>query len=616
MKTAPPTKASTLILQRCSYPMIRLILCLILSLPLALSAAGPARLTDDETSRLFTVPHVPELQNAVLESGLDSIIVLHNGWHETLASFSRIKLYDITGRTKIPRQAPEYSVLSMIYQPEEWKDARIIPLEHPDLVPMLDADGKWVSPRFVVENPNISQVMNIIAEIQPIREELRRTTNLLNAVEQARKLGTTSRVLTMFEADDITADEILEYYNNVDKWQILRDRREELLSEIDSARPLIKAAEKLINRINSLKALPDEFLISPDSEGAETVWKRPIESTAATPVMERGRMLDIALASAFASQSPAQVMQAASEFLDFMNDTRSYTSQRYRTIQNFYVRQNPWSLAAWIYLISAALFGLYFFFRHPAYYSTAIGVLSAGLVMHTAAVVIRGYLKGHVPVSNIYESLTFTSWCLMLIALGYEAWNRRGMAGVSAAILGFLFLAGAALMPLHETRIHPLRAVLNSYWLNIHVTMMLISYAAFAISAFFAGLYLIRHWLGREALFGGNPIMPQVQTEEFAYRLVQLGWPILTLGIALGAVWADVAWGRFWGWDPKETWAFITWVGYTVYLHSRMVMGWRGTWSAAACVTGFVLVLITWLGVSYIPMFSGGLHSYASPNTF
>src|SRR5690606_14227366 len=100
---------------------------------------------------------------------------------------------------------------------------------------------------------------------------------------------------------------------------------------------------------------------------------------------------------------------------------------------------------------------------------------------------------------------------------------------------------------------------------------------------------------------------------EFAYRLVQVGWPILTFGVALGAVWADTAWGRYWGWDPKETWAFITWVTYTVYLHTRMVLGWRGRWSAAACLIGFLMVLITWLGVSFIPLFAGGLHTYASP---
>jgi len=182
---------------------------------------------------------------------------------------------------------------------------------------------------------------------------------------------------------------------------------------------------------------------------------------------------------------------------------------------------------------------------------------------------------------------------------------------LGATLVGFLMLTGVAMMPLHESRIHPLRAVLNSYWLNIHVTMMLFSYAAFALAAVFAGIYLLRSAFRLDGVL--SSVMSQAQTEEFAYRLVQLGWPLLTVGVTLGAVWADVAWGRAWGWDPKETWAFITWVTYTAYLHSRMVMGWRGNWSAAACVVGFVMVVITMLGVSYLPWFSGGLHSYASP---
>jgi cytochrome c-type biogenesis protein CcsB len=315
--------------------------------------------------------------------------------------------------------------------------------------------------------------------------------------------------------------------------------------------------------------------------------------------------------------------------------------------------------------------------------------MAGGFVWHTAAVGIRLYLTGHVPVSNMFESITFTSWAMILIAFIYEAYqwafqkdSRRGLAALGAMTVGFLLLTGASLMPLHETRIHPLRAVLNSYWLNIHVTMMLLSYAAFGIAAFVAIFYLLRSLRDDEApkvalysgiggggllglyyflymlapnvpldsiisltrvlafAFGGILALAAVltlitmgvrwisgqfggasldlislpQTEEFAYRLVQVGWPILTVGITLGAVWADTAWGRYWGWDPKETWAFITWVAYTVYLHTRIVMGWRGRWSAAVCVIGFIMVMITWWGVSYLPWFSGGLHSYASPN--
>jgi cytochrome c-type biogenesis protein CcsB len=213
----------------------------------------------------------------------------------------------------------------------------------------------------------------------------------------------------------------------------------------------------------------------------------------------------------------------------------------------------------------------------------------------------------------MYESITFTAWSAIVIGATFEIMQRRGFVGLVTAVVGLLALILVAQMPLHDIRMHPLRAVLNSYWLNIHVTMMLVSYGAFAIAAGVAVVYLLKSFLGRDALFGGTPLMDLEQTEEFAYRLVQVGWPILTVGICLGAVWADTAWGRYWGWDPKETWAFITWIVYTIYLHSRMVMGWRGRVSALACVIGFIMVLITWLGVSYIPWFAGGLHTYASP---
>jgi len=108
--------------------------------------------------------------------------------------------------------------------------------------------------------------------------------------------------------------------------------------------------------------------------------------------------------------------------------------------------------------------------------------------------------------------------------------------------------------------------------------------------------------------------LPDLESLElFAYRCVQVGWPLLTLGVFLGGVWAQTAWGRFWGWDPKETWALITWIVYTGYLHTRMVLGWRGKLSAIASLAGFACVLITWFGVSYLPGLAGGLHSYASP---
>ncbi|MFH0792952.1 MAG: cytochrome c biogenesis protein CcsA, partial [bacterium] len=188
-----------------------------------------------------------------------------------------------------------------------------------------------------------------------------------------------------------------------------------------------------------------------------------------------------------------------------------------------------------------------------------------------------------------------------------ECISRRALVGFPASGLGFVLMVAISFFPLNMTRIEPLRAVLNSSWLTYHVSSMLLSYSAFMMSFLFAFLYLLKHftgprlgWLPSKDLF-----------DQFNYRAVQVGWPLITFGIFAGGIWANTAWGRFWSWDPKETWALITWLIYTIYLHLRLNQGWRGSKAAWTTVIGFVCVLMTWYGVSYLKIFAGGLHSYA-----
>lgn len=566
--------------------------------------------------RLGTVPHNADIERALKSSAIDKVAVQCEGWNETVASFARLKLHDLTGRSHIGNQNASFTILSMIYQNDLWMTAKIFPLEHPDLQKVLNAKDKWVSAKDVVGNPNMEELMTQLRAYNAKDAELTRTTKLLNAVEQTRRLGREDRILTSFAADNITAEEITKLLDSSDEYRAVKEKRAALKKEIAGKEAFAKAGNALLARVNSLMALPAQFLIVPDTESVDGAWVRPMAVGAAvqTPLFVAGMKFDKALAEAFNSGNPSTIGASTEEFLRAMSRSRFYPTENFRVAENLYVKSNPWRYAAWAYLLAAITFGLHIFFRNRGFYIGAFVLMGSGFLFHTGGVALRLYFRGAAPVSNMFESITFCSWAVMLIALFVEGFSRRALAGLGSAIIAFLLLTGAGLMPLHDTRLHPLRAVLDSYWLNIHVTMMLLSYAAFSISAFFSLLYLAKSWLGRESLFGGEPMMTMMQTEEFAYRLVQLGWPILTFGITLGGVWADHAWGRFWGWDPKETWAFITWCGYTVYLHTRMVMGWRGTRSAMACVAGFVLVMITWLGVSYLPWFAGGLHTYASPN--
>ena len=209
---------------------------------------------------------------------------------------------------------------------------------------------------------------------------------------------------------------------------------------------------------------------------------------------------------------------------------------------------------------------------------------------------------GHVPLTNFYESLIFLSFVLSLTYVLFRYSTRLKHLGAFIMPLPLLTLAYASLSPDIDRGIRPLVPALQSNWLTIHVVTCFLSYAAFAFSFIFAILYLVkRDNKGRKIL------PPKERLDEFVYRGVLLGMPLLTMGILTGSAWAHYAWGSYWSWDPKETWSLITWIIYTIFLHARFIRGWRGKSAAILSIIGFIAVLFTFLGVNYI---ISGLHSY------
>ncbi len=205
----------------------------------------------------------------------------------------------------------------------------------------------------------------------------------------------------------------------------------------------------------------------------------------------------------------------------------------------------------------------------------------------------------HAPLSNFYESLVFFSWCLP--ALGLLAFRRylKGYLGALVAMLASLLLAYASFGV--DSSIKPLMPALKSNWLLIHVVTAFLGYAAFALAFGSALLYLLQERRPRPSL----PPLPVL--DRLIYRTTVLGFLLLTLGIFTGAVWAETAWGRYWSWDPKETWSLITWFIYAALLHARLLKGWHGRRIAWLAVLGFLAVLFTYLGVSFLLT---GLHAY------
>lgn len=204
------------------------------------------------------------------------------------------------------------------------------------------------------------------------------------------------------------------------------------------------------------------------------------------------------------------------------------------------------------------------------------------------------------PLSNFYESLVFFAWAVPFIALVTFRRYLQGYLGTVVAILACIILAYASLGGV-DSRIKPLMPALKSNWLLIHVVTCFLGYAAFTMGFGTALLYL------KQARWPTSSLPPVTTLDRLIYQTTIVGFLFLTLGILTGAVWAESAWGRYWSWDPKETWSLITWFIYATLLHARLVKGWQGRRIAWLAVVGFAAVLFTYFGVSFLLT---GLHSY------
>jgi len=241
-------------------------------------------------------------------------------------------------------------------------------------------------------------------------------------------------------------------------------------------------------------------------------------------------------------------------------------------------------------------------------------VAAGGLFAHTIAIILRWVESyrlgvGHAPLSNLYESLIFFSWTIILLYLIVEWRTKNRTIGAFVMPLAFLAIAYASFSPNINSRIQPLIPALQSNWLISHVITCFFGYAAFSLSFGLSIMYLIKRLdtQNRNNIF--LKLIPRaIILEDLNYQMVVTGFIMLTLGIITGSVWAQSAWGSYWSWDPKETWSLITWFVYATVIHSRMVKGWRGKRIAILCFIGFSCVLFTYFGVNYL----AGLHSYAT----
>lgn len=260
-----------------------------------------------------------------------------------------------------------------------------------------------------------------------------------------------------------------------------------------------------------------------------------------------------------------------------------------------------------LYIIAAFFYFIFLFSKRENTAKTGVGIAFLGFLIHTLALIWRTVESGHAPFTNMYESLSFLAWSSVLayVVIEFKYKIRKAGPYFMLIVIALMALASSPLMPKQAA---PLVPALQSYWLWLHVSVTLLGEAFFAVTLITSIMYLVADSKEKKGKFKESALSAE-KLDSISYRCVALGFPLFTLGgLIFGMIWAYKAWGSYWSWDPKEVWSLITWFVFALYLHTRVVMGWKGRRSAYIAIIGFLAALFTYFGVNYL---LAGLHSYA-----
>lgn len=222
-----------------------------------------------------------------------------------------------------------------------------------------------------------------------------------------------------------------------------------------------------------------------------------------------------------------------------------------------------------------------------------------GFAFHTANIIVRYIEGGHIPVTSMHEAASFFSWCVLILFYIHEFKYKLGLLSSFILPIVFFLMFSSSIFP---REIKVLSPVLQSYWFGIHTILAFLGDAAFAMACGIGVMYLIQERnVKSKHLSMLFQKLPSLQIlDEINYHLITMGFPLLTLAMITGVVWANSAWGTYWRWDPKEVWSLITWIIYAIVLHLRLTVGWRGKKAAILSIIGFVFVVFTFFGVTLI----------------
>jgi ABC-type transport system involved in cytochrome c biogenesis permease subunit len=495
-------------------------------------------------------PTVPAFSERELRD-LKCVVVQHSGRNKPLDTLARESVQFITEKHRYKGQEPIATYLSWVFDGDAWMREPMIRVQY---LPLrrevgLDEERTFYSPDELRSNEKLVALFRTVDAKERAGEKLHKNEN------EAKLTGT--KLLVLNEAMSGEALRIVPNPMEADgTWFTLQEAAQAPFFDTATVR------EQLGLIVTAFR--------KPDGAGL---------SSAATT-----------LRSALAALAPAAMPQP-----------RAIDSE-YR-----YNSMNPFQKAWIVYFLAFVLLLLSMTLKARFWYWGGMALLVAGFAVHVYGMTLRVLAAGRPPVSNIYESMIFVAAAILLFALIFEIIYRSRIFALTAAGLGVVALVLAETLPV-SSEIAPLVPVLRSTtWLTFHVLTILMGYSAAFLAGGLAFIGLGCHALGR----GTGPLA--VRLDKFHYRVVQVAVLFLGTGIILGGVWANQSWGRYWGWDPKETWALISLLVYIVIIHGRMA-GWLKRFGTnVASVVGLNMVIMTYYGVNY---FLVGLHSYAGGTAF
>jgi cytochrome c-type biogenesis protein CcsB len=509
--------------------------------------------------------------------GFRQLAIQEGGRRKPVGSFANEFVFKITDRKSFQGLDPLYMVLSMTYElREQWLTRRFICVRNLDLIKLFLDNGKFSQKRrdgdrlyvSIMDFQHTLPVQRIYAEgSSKAQKKIPRNDlekSVLSAGEKIFMIQSLSGMLTIIPRSDVVED----------KWTTISTSDRSIFSDLQTSEQKIIAA---LRGPNSAKF----------NDNMGTLVKQ---------------------INAY--------------------DFKAYPYFGLLELEHAMNTYKPFKISQLVYLL-AIIFFVIGYFKVSWARTAGFVVFSTAMLIHIGALTGRGFLVGRSPVASLYETLLFMTGFAALMAFTLELIYKREGAfalGASVCCMAGLFLGDWHPIYYDKQAISPLVPVLRSYWLNIHVSCMIASYGACLLAAAIGFVYMWR-WsvnIGSETKVGQSTIgyaltafrtgdsgiakqQSMIDMDHFLYRAIQVGFLLLTIGVILGGVWANQSWGRYWDWDPKETWAFITWVVYAVYLHLRLMGIARGAFAAAMSLIGFWFVMFTYLGVSYV---LPGLHSY------